>query len=164
MKIRHCLPAIAALLLAACSTAPGGDTNSFDPRAEDRAAIEHLLWRYVRALDSFDADAYAAVFTEDGQFGTGDGATVGREALHGMVANLAAGRDESSAPMHHVIANSWLEFIDEDNARFHSYWMTVFGAAGDAPVRVAAVGRGIDELVRTDEGWLIRLRDVQPQD
>lgn len=164
MKVQHLLPALVASLLAACSAAPEGDASGFDSRAEDRAAIENLLWRYVRALDSFDADAYAAVFTEDGQFGTGDGATRGREALHKMVADLAAGRTEDSAPMHHVIANSWLEFIDEDNARFHSYWMTVFGASGETPVRVAAVGRGIDDLVRTDDGWLIQLRDVQPQD
>lgn len=41
--------------------------------------------------------------------------------------------------------------------------MTVFAPAsqGETP-RVAAVGRGIDELVRTDGQWLIRLRDVAP--
>ena len=33
--------------------------------AQDRAAIEALMWRYVRALDSLDPDGYAAVFTED---------------------------------------------------------------------------------------------------
>ena len=30
------------------------------------------MWRYVRALDSMDADGYAAVFTEDGTFGSGN--------------------------------------------------------------------------------------------
>lgn len=34
--------------------------------AEDRAAIEHLMARYLFALDFFDADAYASCFTEDG--------------------------------------------------------------------------------------------------
>ena len=29
------------------------------------------MWRYVRALDSMDPDGYAAVFTEDGTFGSG---------------------------------------------------------------------------------------------
>ncbi len=42
-------------------------------RMEDREQIEHLMWRYTRALDSFDPDAYEAVFTEDGSFGAIEG-------------------------------------------------------------------------------------------
>jgi hypothetical protein len=43
--------------------------------------------------------------------------------------------------------------------------MTVFAPAaqGETP-RVAAVGRGIDELVKTDGQWLIRSRNVAPTD
>ena len=37
-------------------------------QAKDRAEIEHLMWRYARALDTFDEEAYASVYTEDGQF------------------------------------------------------------------------------------------------
>ena len=32
----------------------------------DRAEIEDLMWRYTRALDTTDADAYAAAYTADG--------------------------------------------------------------------------------------------------
>jgi hypothetical protein len=43
--------------------------------------------------------------------------------------------------------------------------MTVFGAAGqETPPRVAAAGRGIDELVRVNGEWLIESRNVAPQD
>lgn len=133
-------------------------------RAADRAAIEALMWRYVRALDSFDAESYASVFTEDGRFGAGENATVGREALEAMVAGLAESRSDDAPPMHHMIANSHIEFLGENRARFHSYWMTVFGAAGDSPPRVAAAGRGVDELVRVDGEWLIESRDVAPRD
>lgn len=133
-------------------------------RIEDRVAIEDLMWRYVRALDSFNPEAYAAVFTEDGEFASGANPTKGREALREMVAGLAAGRNENSAPMHHMIVNSNLEFTGENTARFHSYWMTVFGPAGEAPLRVAAVGRGVDELERVDGEWLIKSRNVMPQD
>ena len=134
-------------------------------RAQDRAQIEALMWRYVRALDSFDADAYAAAFTEEGQFGVGANATKGRGALKEMVAGLARNRTDESPPMYHVIANSHIEFVDEDNALFHSYWMTVFGAAGQGSApRVAAAGRGVDELVRVDGEWLIKSRNVAPQD
>ncbi len=135
----------------------------------DRVEIEDLMWRYVRALDTLDADGYAAVFTEDGQFGRGDNATRGRDALRQMVLDLRRGRtgnDTLTGPaMYHVIANSRIEFIDDNRARMESYWMTVFGpsAPGEAP-RVAAVGRGVDDLVRVDGRWLIRMRDVSPAD
>ena len=39
--------------------------------ARDRAEIEDLMWRYARALDTGNGEAYAAVYTPDGQFGTG---------------------------------------------------------------------------------------------
>jgi uncharacterized protein (TIGR02246 family) len=138
--------------------------------AKDRAAIEHLMWRYVRALDTFNGDAYASVYTADGQFVAGGNATKGREALRKMVTDLGQARaaraagGETVAPLHHVIASSYLEFLGPDQARFHSYWMTVAGAAGqENPPRVLAAGRGIDELVRVNGEWLIESRDVTPQ-
>jgi len=55
--------------------------------------------------------------------------------------------------MYHVIANSYLEFLDQDHARLEAYWMTVFAAGGpQAPSRVAAAGREVDELVRLNGG------------
>jgi uncharacterized protein (TIGR02246 family) len=138
----------------------------------DRAEIEALMWRYVRALDTLDEDAYASVYTEDGQFVAGPNATKGREALKQMIVGLEEGRAARAAageppapPMYHVIANHYVEFIGADRARMHSYWMTVFGAAGqETPPRVAAAGRGIDELVRANGQWLIESRNVTPQD
>ncbi len=59
--------------------------------ARDRAEIEELMWRYARALDTGDGDAYAAVYTPDGQFGTGANATKGREALKKLAGGPRAG-------------------------------------------------------------------------
>jgi 3-phenylpropionate/cinnamic acid dioxygenase small subunit len=137
----------------------------------DRAAIETLMWRYARALDSMDAKGYAAAFTPDGKFGSGQTAREGRAALEAMVTELKAGRAEREAkgeppspPMYHVIANHAVEFIDRDHARYEAYWMTVFGARGqEVPVRVAAAGRSVDMLVRVNGEWLIQSRDVAPQ-
>lgn len=165
------LAAAAAVLMAGAALPAAADEADVMRQAADRAEIEALMWRYVRALDTLDADGYAAVFTQDGRFGTGENATEGREALKDMVAGLAEGRAEreaagnASAPMYHVITNSHIEFVGEDRARHHSYWMTVFGPAGQgAAPRVAAAGRGVDELVRVDGQWLIESRDVAPQD
>jgi hypothetical protein len=42
--------------------------------------------------------------------------------------------------------------------------MTMAGAAGqETPPRVLAAGRGVDELVRVNGAWLIKSRDVTPQ-
>ena len=78
----------------------------------------------------------------------------------------AAARSGKKGPaMYHVLTNSYLEFEDRDHAHMQSYWMTVF-AQNDAtvPVRVAAAGREVDELVRLQGHWLIRSRDVAPPD
>lgn len=158
-----------AVLLSASGVAFADDASALR-EAQDRAAIEALMWRYVRALDSMDADGYAAVFTEDGTFGSGNTQRKGRADLRAMVADLKKGRDEReaagtpSAPMYHVIANHQITFTGPNEARYDSYWMTVFGAAGrDTPPRVAAAGRGVDELVRVNGQWLIKNRNVAPQ-
>ena len=162
--------AVTSLALGASGFAAADDDAAAIRETRDRAAIEALMWRYVRALDSMDPDAYAAVFTEDGTFKSGSTQHQGRVAVRQMVADLKKGRDERaaagtpSAPMYHVIANHQITFTGPDEARYDSYWMTVFGAVGrDTPVRVAAAGRGVDELVRVNGQWLIKNRNVAPE-
>jgi hypothetical protein len=59
--------------------------------------------------------------------------------------------------------NTWIEFVDKDHARYHSYYLTVSGAAGQAnPPRIAAAGRSVNHLERVNGKWLIKLRDVAP--
>lgn len=135
----------------------------------DRAEIEDLMWRYTRALDSTDADAYAAAYTPDGSFTAGTTATKGSDALKKMVADLRAGRVANeakgvrNAPMYHMTANHAITFLGRDSARVDAYYLTAFGAAGqETPLRVAAVGRSVDELVRQNGRWLIKSRNVAP--
>jgi hypothetical protein len=164
-------PVVACALSCALLAPAIADDSDILRQTQDRAEIEDLMWRYVRALDTFDPEAYASVYTEDGQFGSGSNAAKGRPALREMIENLRSGREQRRAagetvpPLHHVIANSKLEFINENEARFHSYWMTVAGSAGAGSMpQVLAAGRGVDHLVRIDGHWLIRNRDVAPED
>jgi SnoaL-like domain len=157
------------VLLGSRVAAGGNDTQR---EAQDRAQIEKLMWHYIRALDTENADAYAATYTPDGQFGSGATAIRGREALKKMITDLRQRAADAEAkggqkrpPMYHMIANSYLEFIDKDHAQLEAYWMTVFAQAGpNVPVRVAAAGREVDELVRVNGEWLIKTRDVAPKD
>lgn len=58
-----------------------------------------------------------------------------------------------------------LEFAGKDQARYHSYWMTVFGAVGrGGQPRVAAAGHGVDLIVKVNSKWLIKNRNVAPGD
>ena len=163
--------AVVALVVSAAvgsSRAAAGDDVALR-EMRDRTEIEALMWKYVRALDTADADGYAAVYTEDGVFGSGPNATRGRDALRKMVAGMRTGREAAEAkgekrpPMYHVITNSHVEFLDKDRVRYQAYWMTVFGAVGqETPPRVAAAGRELDELVRVNGKWLIKSRNVAP--
>jgi hypothetical protein len=157
-------------LLLACSLLLASSA-AFADREEDREAIHALLWRYTRALDTFNAEAYAAVFTEDGKFLSGATGATGKQALMDMIAGVKKGRDDRAAkgetvpPMYHMTMDSWVEFVDDTHARHHSYWQTVFGAAGPGTSpTVAAAGRGVDELVKVGDVWLISTRNVAPQD
>jgi predicted SnoaL-like aldol condensation-catalyzing enzyme len=137
-------------------------------RTADREAIEARMWAYDRSLDNYDAEAYAANFTEDGAFGR----TQGRAALRQMITDLAAGQETrrqqgtSIGKMHHFTMNQWLEFTGPTTARYHYYHQTVFGTGGavgsaSAPV-VAAAGQGVDDLVKVGGQWLIAMRNVAP--
>jgi len=164
---------MAAVLLASVFGAHAfAAENDALGEAQDRAQIEKLMWNYVRALDTGNAEAYAAAFTPDGQFGAGANATKGREALQKMISDFRQRTAENQSktgvarpPMYHVIANSYLEFLDKDHARLQAYWMTVSAAGGqNNPSRVLGAGREVDELVRLNGQWLIRVRDVAPKD
>ena len=150
-------------------TAQKGDSDVLR-EVRDRAEIEDLMWRYTRALDTTDADAYAAVYTPDGQFSAGTNVTKGRDALRKMVADLRQGNAAQEAkgvrrpPMYHMTANHAITFIDKDRARVDAYYLTAFGALGaETPLRIAAVGRNVDQLVRVNGRWLIQSRNVAPQ-
>jgi uncharacterized protein (TIGR02246 family) len=139
-------------------------------RPADRAAIEKLMWNYVRALDTENPDAYAATYTPDGQFGNGPKAVKGREALKKMIADYrkqaaeAAAKGQKRPPMYHMLMNSDLEFTGPNHAHMEAYWQTVFGSNGPSqPARIAAAGREVDELVRVNGQWFIQLRDVAPK-
>src|SRR5215469_18912119 len=77
----------AAMVLALCGL-PAAAASAIEREAQDRAQIEKLMWQYVRALDTENADAYAVTYTPDGQFGSGANAVKGRDALKKMISDL----------------------------------------------------------------------------
>jgi uncharacterized protein (TIGR02246 family) len=157
---------ISAFVLMALVVSPSLAAEKDLVRAQDRVAIEQLMWNYIHALDSGNAEAYAALFTPDGQFGRGATAVKGREALRKMVSDARQKLDAESKSgkkmprMYHVVTNPHIEFIDKDHARYHAYWMGVFASGGE----ITSAGREVNDLVRMNGQWLISVRDVDPQD
>ena len=137
---------------------------------KDREEIEAVMWKYARALDSFNAEASASVYTPDGQFGAGSNATKGTDALKKMITDLKTNRaerekTEPQPAMYHMEMNTYIELLGKDRARHHSYWQTVFAPSGrGAQPRVAAAGHAVDDLVKVNGKWLIKVRNVSPGD
>jgi uncharacterized protein (TIGR02246 family) len=163
-NIRLIIVSAFVLMALVVSTSLSAEKDSV--RAQDRVEIEQLMWDYIHALDSGNAEAYAALFTPDGQFGRGATAVKGREALKKMVSDARQKLDaqnksgEKRAHMYHVVTNPHIEFIDKDHARFHAYWMGAFASGGS----ITSAGREVNELVRLNGHWLISVRDVDPKD
>ena len=167
--VRSCAVAVLAVVASTAVFASDADVIR---EAKDRAEIEKLMWDYARALDSGNAEAYAAVYTADGAFGD----TKGTAALKKMVTDLNKSRDERKAKGEaiwgtlHMTANHYIEFVDKDHARLHNYYITAFVPPATAPgaarpeQRVPLSGRGVDDLVRVNGKWLIKFRNVSPKD
>ncbi len=157
--------AFAALLSAGVATsAAADDVAKWAREANDRAEIQALVWRYERALDTLDVDAYVAVFTEDAVFGTAKG----REGIRALIAGIKAGREKNAEPgkppvqTYQSIQNMTIAFTSKTTATIEGYYMALLGAQNGSPPRVATAGREVDELVKQNGQWLISKRTVSP--
>ena len=155
---RLCVFSAYVLMALVVSTSLAEDKDAV--RSQDRVQIEQLMWNYIRALDSGDAEAYAAVFAPDGQFGRGSTAVKGREALKKMISDARQKADaenksgKKTPRMYHVVTNPHIEFIDKDHARYYAYWMGALASGG-----TTSAGREVNELERINGQWLIKVRD-----
>ena len=162
MKIRTSI--VMYLALAAASSAYA--QNAAVQKVLDRAEIEELVTRYVKGLDTLDADLYAGVFAEDAVFELPGGVVHrGRAAIRKIVTDLQESRARNEAAgtpspsLYHVMANASIELIDATHARHWSYAQTVRAAEGGAFV-VGFMGRYEDELVKRDGRWYIQSRKL----
>jgi uncharacterized protein (TIGR02246 family) len=164
MKTKFLAGIVALLFVALLGYRAMAARNDTQARAEDRAQIENLMWNYSRALYTQNPDAYAALYTPDGQFGTGANAVKGRDALKKMIVNLKQ-RLAGQQPVYVMDVNTSVEFPDRDHAHLEAYWLEVSPRTGsNAPARVVNAGREVEELERVNGQWLLKLRDAAPKD
>jgi uncharacterized protein (TIGR02246 family) len=119
----------------------------------------------VWAVDSFDADGYVAVFTEDAVIDSNGSISKGRDEIRKIVTNLIQRRDDNKAKglptsnLYHVISNVRITFSKPGEALHQSYWQTV-RRDKDGKMTTAAMGRSEDGLVKRDGRWLIQSRKL----
>jgi uncharacterized protein (TIGR02246 family) len=90
--------AAAAALLIMASAQAGPQPADADPRSQDRAAVRAAMQAFVKAFESRDAKAVAALWTAGGEFRNVDGVVVqGRDALEKGLTALFARTPEVTA-------------------------------------------------------------------
>jgi len=159
MRLHHA--AFIALLIVPALVSAQGNLGTY----EDRIAVEDVMARYVWAVDSFDADGYVAVFTEDAVIDSNGNISKGHEEIRKVVTNLIKRRDDNKAKglpagnLYHVISNVRITFPKANEALYQSYWQTV-RRDNDGKMTAAAMGRSEDHLVKRNGKWLIQLRKL----
>ena len=119
--------------------------------ADDYAEILQLYFKYPLALDSGDAEGYAALFTEDGSFGNNKG----REALLAFVKNR-----QPSTVRHAPLTPT----ITATAAGANGSVLNLFIDVGQNPPTVTRASMYTDTLVKTPQGWRFQKRVVWRDD
>lgn len=155
------LAAAAVTLALAPAVTNAGDAPT-PSELLDRAAIQNLVVKYTIALDTLDADMYASVFAEDAEFTFGGNTYKGRAEIRKIVTGLQErnAKQPADAPkMYHALSNTYVEFVNDHEARHRSYWQTIRGPSS-GPFTVGAMGRYEDTLVKRNGEWLIQKRQI----
>lgn len=129
----------------------------------DRAEIQELAYRYIKALDTRDAELYVSVFTEDAEYDVEGTIYRGHKELRGIIEGLQRFRDAAIAEgrpvmdLYHTNINPMTELISPAQARFEAYWQTL-RKAEDNSMRIGGMGIIKDELVKINGKWKIKKR------
>jgi uncharacterized protein (TIGR02246 family) len=158
---------LAAMFSTVGAAQTNASQNNAAQRLQDKSDIQALIVRYGTALDTLDADSYAGVFTTDAELDVAGNLRKGRQQIRQIVTDLVRSRDENKAKgtpsptLRHVISNTSIEILNNDEARHRSYWQTV-RIGPNTQVTVGAMGQYEDVIVKRAGQWLIRSRKITP--
>jgi uncharacterized protein (TIGR02246 family) len=132
-------------------------------RLDDRMAIEQLLMEYGRAVDNRDFAAFAALFTDDGEWKGAQGAYRGpkqiQESMEKIFTAPAAAADIPKGKNFHLLTNVIIT-LQGDHATASSKF--VFYKMNGAKPEAAVAGRYEDKLVRVGGAWKFQQRLALP--
>ncbi len=149
--------------LAAPATPAAQSLETRIQRLDDRMAIEQLLMEYGRAVDNRDFAAFAALFTDDGEWKGAQGAYRGpkqiQESMEKIFTAPAAAADIPKGKNFHLLTNVIIN-LQGDHATASSKF--VFYKMNGAKPEAAVAGRYEDKLVRVGGAWKFKQRLALP--
>ena len=162
MKRYLCCILLTLTPVAAAAQANDASIEARLQRVEDELEIERILVDYAGLLDKRDYDAYAELFTPDGEWANAGGSRKGRAEIRDMLAVMGPA-GAPNAENYHLVSNPRIE-LDGDTASATSRYLFVMrGPEGQPTPALAGVYR--DEFVRLDGEWKIARRvaeDIMP--
>ncbi len=132
---------------------------------EDRFAILEVIANYSYTYDAKDADAYAALFTEDAVFEVYAGRekplvyNEGREAIRTWARGLHEEMPEGYQSRHNQ-SGTVFEELGPDAARTRTMLLGTRRYPGDKAPGVSGTGVYSDEWRKTPEGWRFARRTL----
>jgi hypothetical protein len=138
--------------MALVSALNGAHAATMTLSSQDYQEIQQLYARYNVAIDTGDAEAYAATFTPEGVFNN----FTGHDALVGFVKTW---RERLSGANRRHWNTNLLITGDGKNATGSVYLMLL--DISTKPVSIAAVATYSDTLVKTANGWRFVKRTTQ---
>lgn len=132
---------------------------TYDAQAlSDCQEIRDLTTQYNYSVDTGDAQGYARLFVEDGEY-----VVVGHHTYRGraeLAALIAVADQASSIKPVHVTTDSFIE-IDGDSARQRARLLTCMRTEDGSVNELVNTGWFFDELIRTSKGWRFVRRTAQ---
>ena len=166
--MNRCVAAVATLLgffvgpdLVAAAPPPPQSLEARIQRIDDRMAIERLLMEYGRAVDSRDFAAFAALFSDDGEWKGAQGSYRGpkeiQKSMEKMFTDAAA--DIPKGKNFHLLTNVIID-LQGDHATASSKF--IFYKMNGARPEAEVAGRYEDRLVRVGGAWKFQQRLALP--
>ncbi len=152
MSARRLTLTLAAVALLATGAAAQTMKKTPSLTTQDYVELQQLYARYNMAIDSGDAEAWAATFVPDGVF---NNTNKGRDALVQFVKDWRAKRN--GANRRHL--NSNLAFVPTSDGASGSCYLLLLDIS-TRPATNALTGLYEDSLVRTPQGWRFKSRVV----
>jgi 3-phenylpropionate/cinnamic acid dioxygenase small subunit len=128
----------------------------------DRTAIENLVFRYARYVDTAQYDALGALFA-DAKVTTNktDQVFVGKDAVR-EAWRMSNKRFAGGTPLtQHVISNLEFEPTNEGTVVRVTSYFTVFQATPKIPLQPIVCGRYDDAFDRGADGWRFRSKHIE---